>query len=68
MRILYEKNFFLITIYDNEENRKFFFVKHFVQYLNINGYSIILNKEHENIIPNIISTATAIPVPPIIAA
>lgn len=32
------------------------------------GYSIILNNEHENIIPNMISTATAIPVPPIIAA
>jgi len=63
-----EKVNYFITFYDNDENRKKYFVKHFVQYLNIIGYSIILNKEHENIIPNIISTATAIPVPPIMAA
>jgi len=58
----------LLHFNDNDENRKKYFVKHFVQYLNIISYSIILNKEHENIIPNIVSTATAIPVPPIMAA
>jgi len=63
-----EKEIIFITIYDNDENRKKYFIKHFVQNLNKISYSIILNKEHENIIPNIINTATAIPVPPIMAA